>query len=61
MEMKKIFQSEIWFLAASVIFLFAGFRFYLKEDFTGALIFIIVGILFLINFIGRYISKNKNR
>jgi hypothetical protein len=50
---KKILASKFWFLIASLIFTLGGIRFLLREDKTGAIIYFIGALLFLIGFIAQ--------
>jgi len=57
--MKKLKSKtvSIFSLIAGILFLTAGFRFYLMEDTVGAIINFIAGVLFFIVSVGFYYKK----
>jgi hypothetical protein len=56
-KIRRVMASAWWFLAAGIIFGFAGIRYFFRGDVVGGLINIFVSILFFAAFIGHSIKK----
>ncbi len=59
MKIRKIFAHPVWFLIGSLIFGIGGVRFLLREDSTGAVIYLIAAVLFLIGFLGQVLFNKR--
>lgn len=58
-NLRKLFSSPVWFLIGAVIFEAGAVRYFIKEDFTGGVIYAIAGILFLLGFIGQKMVNKR--
>ena len=59
MQRKNIFSHPIWFLIGSFIFGFGGVRYSLSGDRTGAIIYLVAALFFLLGFLGQVLLGKK--
>jgi len=60
-KIKKIVNSNVWFLIGGILFLIGGVRAYVMGDATGTIIYFLAFIIFLAGFTLQVIHSEKRK